>query len=86
MNKLVSAIINSPLVKNILLGQVRHYVGLLGIWLVKDGLLDNSQATQMTGAIMVIVPLALSAYDKWQAIQAKNAAILAAAQKKENAQ
>lgn len=78
---LLSAIINSPLVKNILLGQVRHYVAIAGGSLVTAGYLTKDQGNQLTGAVMVIVPLALSAYDKWQVDNAKKAAILAAAQK-----
>lgn len=68
------------IIAKIVLGWIRHAVLGFGALLAHKGLLTSDQATTFTGAIMVIVPLAFSAYDKWQAQQKQNAAVLAAAQ------
>lgn len=67
------------IISKVVLGWIRHAVLGFGAVLVKQGLETQSEANQLTGALMVIVPLAFSAYDKWQAQQKANAAILAAA-------
>lgn len=72
-------------IARIVLGQIRHWVTVLGASLVTKGLLTSDQNNQMIGAVMVVVPLLFSAYDKMQAQKAKDAAVLAAAQKKVDA-
>lgn len=62
----------------ILLGQLRHWVTVFGAGLATQGYWTNDQANQAEGAIMVLIPLALSAYDKWKAQQTTNAAIVTA--------
>ena len=68
------------LLGKIALGWIRHAVMGLGVWLVHSGLLTSSQSDQATGALMILVPLAFSALDKFEALQARNNAILKAAE------
>lgn len=64
------------LVSKIVLGWARHLVGMGAAALVAKGYLDGAQSEQLTGALMTLVPLGFSAYDKWHAMQAvKTAAI-----------
>ena len=67
------------IISKVVLGWIRHGVLGLGAIVVRDGYLSADQGAQLTGAIMVIVPLAFSAYDKWQAQNAKDKAVIAAA-------
>lgn len=65
------------IIAKIILGWIRHMVGMAGAVMVSHGYLSADQGQQFAGAVMVIVPLLFSAWDKFQAQQAKNAAILA---------
>ena len=67
------------IIAKIILGQIRHFIGIAGGALVSHGLLTSDQGQQFDGALLALVPLAFSAYDKWQANNAANTAILAAA-------
>lgn len=57
----------TSLIGKITLGIIRHFVGQFGAGLVTQGLLTNTEATQGVGAVMVLISLGFSAYDKWQA-------------------
>lgn len=67
------------LLSKIILGWVRHLVSGLGGYLLAHGYLDAQQSDQMTGAVLVLLPLLLSAYQKWDAQNKANAKIIAAA-------
>ena len=68
------------IITKVILGWIRHMVGVAGGGLVTSGLLTSDQANQAVGAVMVIVPLAFSAYDKYQAQQSTAKAVQGAKQ------
>lgn len=74
----------NSLVGSIFMGWVRHAVTAFGAGLVTNGYLSAAQDQQVVGAILVIIPIALSGYQKYSAKAKANAAILAAAQKGTN--
>jgi len=55
------------IIGKIALGVVRHVVTGWGGALVVHGWATQDQANQLVGAVMVIVPIAFSIYDKMQA-------------------
>jgi hypothetical protein len=61
-------------VAKVVLGIIRHMITTWGGTLVAKGLMTQSQETQAIGAIMVVVPIGFSIYDKMQAQQAAAAA------------
>lgn len=65
------------IIAKIVLGWIRHFVSMGGTALVAHGYLTLSQGQEFTGALMTIVPLLFSAYDKFQAQQAAQAKALA---------
>lgn len=49
----------------VIMGFIRHALGILGAWLASSGLADSAaQAEEVTGAIMILVAFAWSAFDK----------------------
>jgi len=64
------------IITKVLLGWVRHLISGFGGSLVAQGLLTQDQSNQAVGAVMILVPLMFSAYDKFQAKQAADQAIL----------
>jgi len=67
------------IISKVILGWLRHLIGAAGGALVGAGLFDQDQSQQFQGALMILVPLLFSAYDKWSAQQKANQAILATA-------
>lgn len=63
----------------IALGWLRHAIMGIGVWLVHSGYISSDQSSELTGALMVAIPILFSALDKWEAQQAKNKAVLQAA-------
>lgn len=57
------------LVGKVILGWVRHFLSGATLTLVAHGYWTNDQQQQAVGAILTLLPLALSAYDKWNATQ-----------------
>lgn len=55
---------------NVIMGWVRHLIGIAAGALVAKGLFDHAQAEEFSGAIATLVPLAFSAMDKMQARRA----------------
>lgn len=70
------------IVGNIVLGIVRHGVTAFGGWLLANGLIDKASDQQLEGALLTLVPIGFSVWDKWQAKQKADAAIIAAAKGK----
>lgn len=66
------------IIAKVVLGWIRTGVAASAGGLVAHGYLTSSENQQFVGAVMTLVPLMFSAYDKWHAEQSKNAAILAA--------
>ena len=62
----------------VILGWARHFIGMGAAALVAKGYLDGSQGDQLTGALVALVPLAFSAYDKLHAMRAKQTAVASA--------
>ncbi len=58
------------IVTKVILGWVRHAIAMGAAALVTKGYLDGAQGDELTGALVALVPLAFSAYDKWHAMQA----------------
>lgn len=50
--------------QRILMGLMRHVLGWVSAYLVSKGLLDESLANELTGAVLGIITVAWSAYDK----------------------
>lgn len=73
---------NNSLIGSIFMGWIRHGLSAGGGTLVASGIISSSAEQQAIGAIMVLVPIVLSGYQKWSAQQKTNAAILAAAKAK----
>jgi len=63
------------IISKVILGLIRHILTTAGGGLVAHGLVTGQQWSDVVGAIMVIVPVMFSAYDKWQAEQARSAAV-----------
>jgi len=61
---------------NIALGVLRHFVTTAAGGLVANGYLTHDQAQQGAGAVMVIVALGFSVYDKMKARAAQQAALM----------
>lgn len=61
--------------KDVVLGIIRHVLTTGAGALVADGLMTGSEASDGVGAIVVLIGIGWSAYDKWQ--RAKAAAALA---------
>lgn len=76
----MSSILDGVVAK-VVLGIIRHVVAGWGASLVTQGLASQDQVNQIVGAIMVIVPIGFSIYDKMQAQSAAKAAVLKGAQK-----
>jgi hypothetical protein len=75
-----SFVMFDSLISKVVLGWIRHFIGMGAALLVAHGYWTSSQGDQALGAIMALVPLAFSAYDKWHALQVKNTALLNLAQ------
>lgn len=58
------------IITKIVLGWARHFIAMGAAALVAKGYLDGAQGDELTGALIALVPLAFSAYDKWHAQQA----------------
>jgi len=71
----------NSLIGGIVMGWVRHAFTTFGGGLVTHGYITQSQDQQLIGAVLVIIPIALSGYQKYSAQEKANAAILAAAKK-----
>lgn len=54
-------------VSKVVLGVIRHIVTAFGGGLVTHGLATQNESNQLVGAVMMLVPIAFSVYDKWQA-------------------
>lgn len=61
---MLKSILTSPALMPILMGQVRHYVTIAGTSLVTNGLIGGSDVEAFSGAVMVLLSLALSAFSK----------------------
>lgn len=59
------------IIGKIILGWVRHLIGMGAAAAVAQGYLDHGQSEELTGALVALVPLAFSAFDKWHALQAQ---------------
>lgn len=64
------------LISKVVLGWIRHLIGMAGAALASDGYFTADQSMQFEGALMILVPLLFSAYDKWQAQNQQNQAVL----------
>ena len=67
------------LISKVILGAIRHFLTTAGGGLIAHGVVTGDQWNDVVGAIMVVVPIAFSAYDKIQAEQSKAKAMLVAA-------
>lgn len=68
MNSILDSVVSK-----VVLGIIRHAVTAWGGTLVAKGLASSDQINQIVGAIMVIVPIAFSIYDKMQTQAQKGA-------------
>ena len=58
------------IITKVVLGWARHAIGMGAAALVAKGYLTADQGSELTGALIALVPLAFSAYDKWHATKA----------------
>ena len=64
------------IISKVILGWIRHAITAFGAGLVTHGYLTTDQDQQAIGALMTLVPILFSAYDKWHAAASKQAALL----------
>lgn len=61
---MLKSLLSSPVLLPVITGQIRHFVSIAGAALATSGYIGGSDVEVLTGAVMVIVSLLLSALSK----------------------